>query len=116
MLGISFAKKTVTHLRPQWVNDHGAMVPDWSVPADAAVFPLCSVQPGSGSSDVEHRDGKMIAFTVLLPDVREIGGRDRLRFDGHDYPVIGVPLLWDQLPRLTHWQVSVGRWEDIDGQ
>lgn len=117
MLGISFAKKTVSVVRAQLVNDHGALVPDWgALPASVVAVPLCSVQPGSGSENVEHRDGKLIVFTVLMPITTEVAGRDRLRFDDHDFPIIGVPERWDMLPRLAHWRVSVGRWEDVNGQ
>jgi hypothetical protein len=110
---VSFARDTVTRLRPVLINDgHGNTVPDWSQPPDELAIPGCSVQPAATSEVLTSRDTIQDQWSVFTPRDADVLPTDRLRWIGQDYEVIGQPARWDSpTGALSHQQFLIQRWE-----
>jgi hypothetical protein len=114
---MKLGSEQVTVLRASRSDDHGSEISDWSGEPTPTVVQGCSVQPGVSAEDRTHREADLVAFTVFMPtaDV-DVTSSDRLRFRGHDHPVLGMPEQWvDEDPNVAHTKVLVASWRDLEG-
>lgn len=110
----SFARATIERLRPVLIPDgHGNTVPDWSQPPDVLPIGGCSVQPaGATEENLQSRDTILREWTVFAPRFADVTATDRVRWDGIDYEVTGVPAAWDSpTGALSHIQFTIQQWE-----
>jgi len=90
----SFAKATLTRVRPQVVEDHGTQVPDWSLPADETDMPGWSVQPGASPEVLQNRQNVTVRWTAYGPADADVRATDGIRYQGRLYSVDGEPADW----------------------
>lgn len=109
----SFARATITRLRPVLITDgHGNTVPDWSQPPAELPIGGCSVQPAATAEVLTSRDTVQDQWTVWAPRFADITASDRVRWRGIDYEVLGQPAAWDSpTGALSHQQFNMQRWE-----
>ena len=90
----SFARQTVTRLRPTTKTERGSTVFDWSN-SNELVITGCSVQP-AGTSLSE--DGRVLGInegiTVYLPKGSDVVAGDRIIYDEKTYTINGEPKEW----------------------
>lgn len=109
----SFARQTVTIIRPGSITDHGTQVPDWSAPTLIPV-PGCSVQPATGARNYDHRDAVRADLAVWMPPGTDARGTDHVRVPGYprDFEVTGQPGLWaSPTGSAAHVVVNLTVWE-----
>jgi hypothetical protein len=107
----TFARQTVTRLRPKTDTQRGSVIFDWSSPTEL-VITGCSVQP-AGTSLSE--DGRVLGIsegiTVYLPEGSDVIAGDRIRYNGHDYTINGEPKIWiSATGRCDSIQLNCERW------
>lgn len=107
----SWAKDTVTRLRPGTIDRRGSLEPDWSK-ASSLEIPGCSIQPGGTSLS---QDGRVLAisdgFTGYFPPAADVQAGDRITFNGKTYQVIGEPRPWTSpTGRASSLQATLERW------
>ena len=107
----SWAKQTVTIIRPGTKIQRGSEVPDWD---NATSFDVggCSVQPASTSLS---QDGRVLGIfdgeTCYMPPGTDVREGDRIVHDGNTYTVNGTPRRWQSATGLaSHVQVNLQRW------
>lgn len=87
--------ESITRLRAgETTNRVGAIVPDWSDPAELAI-PGCAVAPRDAEED--HGGGRqavIIGFNVYAPAGTVVLPTDRLHIRGDDFEVDGEPGVW----------------------
>lgn len=109
----SFARKTITVVHPGVLIERGKEVPDWSTDAVTRT-PVtgCSVQPGNGGRDLDHRDGVMAAYTVFAPPGTDIEGTCRVELPGKSgqFILLGEPMDQDHGLRVDHVMFALQRW------
>lgn len=106
----SFARETVTRIRPAVAVERGATVRDWTNASEAQVAG-CSVQADATSSDYEERANTIQTFTLYAPADADIQAGDRIRAKAGTFDVVGVPAIWcspygttDHMAcRMTEW-------------
>ena len=80
----SWAKDTVTRLRPGTIDRRGSLEPDWSK-ASSLEIPGCSIQPGGTSLS---QDGRVLAisdgFTGYFPPAADVQAGDRITISPGD--------------------------------
>jgi hypothetical protein len=107
----SFARETVTVLRPEWAADHGALVPDWD-DVDETDLAGCSLQPAAGGEDTDHRDTSDRLGDLFAPGAPDIRATDRIQHGDTVYEVVGVPEVWPASgTALGHVHAKIRRWE-----
>lgn len=107
----TFARQTVTRLRPGVRVSRGSEVPDWEHPI-AKVIRGCSVQPGTTDMSLDGRVlGILDGLTCYMPENADIREGDRVIYDGETYEVNGSPRKWHAAGNLSHTQVTLRRWE-----
>lgn len=104
----SFAQHTVQVLTAQETGDHGRAVEDWSLEPTSRTVTGCSFQPAVGQSDDENRTGSQLTAALFMPSGDPITARNRVRFGGDDYEIVGEPERWDY---VDHVLVRLERWE-----
>lgn len=106
----SFARQTVTRLRPGYTDDgHGNQIPGLD-DAEPLTITGCSIQPGTSTEDRTNRDTIGITHTVYLPAGSDVQANDYLAIDGTAYRVVGEPERWNT-GVLNHVRVYLQRWE-----
>jgi hypothetical protein len=90
---VSFATETLARLRAATVMDHGSPVQDWGNP-DVADLPGWSLQPGSPTEDLVHREAVRVDWTAYGPYDADVLATDKIRLPSGDYSVIGEPERW----------------------
>lgn len=109
-----FAKQSVVVLTPGVLVERGEPVDDWSPDAvTRTVVSGCSVQPGNGSRDLDHRDGVMAAYTVFAPLGTVINGRHRVELPGiasGQFILLGEPLVHAYGFSVDNVQIALQRW------
>lgn len=110
----SFARQTITVVRPGVLIERGQEVPDWSTDAvTRALVTGCSVQPGNGSRDLDHRDGVMAAYTVFSPPGTPVEGTCRIELPGKSgqFTIMGEPMDQSYGLRVDHVMFALQRWK-----
>lgn len=107
----SFARQTVTRLRPKTDTQRGSTIYDWTSPNTKDISG-CSVQP-AGTSLSE--DGRVLGInegiTVYLPEGSDVAAGDRIRYNGNDYTINGEPKIWvSATGRCDSIQLNCVRW------
>lgn len=106
----SFAKQTVTRIRPATTTVRGSRVPDWSNPS-RKVISGCSVQPASTDLSQDGRVlGILDGMTCYMPENADVQEGDRIEFDGNVYTIDGSPRVWPTAGNLAHKQLRLLRW------
>lgn len=107
----TFARDTVTVLRPAMADERGAAVPDYTRCAETSIAG-CSFQPVS--SDTAWGDAAQAATvraTLFAPPGADVRRGDLVRFGGETYAVAGAPHLWrSPSGRLGHLQCALIDW------
>lgn len=87
--------ETVTRLRGTTESDgYGGTRTDWSDPDELDIYP-CAVAPLVEEELLARgREGITEAWTVYAPYKSDIRASDRIRYDGMDFDVDGVPGNW----------------------
>ena len=97
----SFAKQTITRIRPGVKTSRGSTIPDWDN-VDSLVIGGCSVQPGTTDLD---------GLTCYLPEGADVQEGDRIEYDGNVYTIDGSPRRWQGAFNLSHVQINLRRWK-----
>ena len=107
----SFARQTVTRLRPKTDTQRGSIVYDWTNPNEKQITG-CSVQPAGTSLSEDGRVlGVSEGITVYLPDGSDVIAGDRIRYNGNDYTIQGEPKIWiSATGRCDSVQLNCVRW------
>jgi hypothetical protein len=108
----SFAKETVTIVRPSWVDERGKQIPDYENPAETVTLANCSVQPGATSEVLEGRQNSTIRFSLYAPPGTVIGAQDAVIYDGVRYAVDGAGQSWKSpTGAVSHVVAALVDWE-----
>lgn len=107
----SFARQTITRVRPGTKDRRGSTIPDWEK-ATSITISGCSVQP-SGTS--LSQDGRVLGiedgWTAYVPEGADVKAGDHIIFDGETYEIIGEPRKWTGAFTRSHIQLNLKRWE-----
>lgn len=108
----SFAKQTVTRIRPGEKPSRGTTIPDWDHVTELTITG-CSVQPaGTALSEDGRVLGVMDGLTAYLPPTADVQAGDRIRYDGKIYTINGDPRKWPSATgRLDNILLNLQRWE-----
>lgn len=92
----AWSAETVTRLRAPLVNDQGTRVRDWSDESKLDQLPIagCSVSPFSAIENTAGGDTETTTYEVHAPTNADVVDTDRIRWNGADYEVDGMPALW----------------------
>lgn len=107
----SFARDTVTRIRPGAKERRGSTEPDWDN-AETLDIPGCSIQPATTTLS---QDGRVLGlsegYNGFFPPGADIKAGDRIRYGENVYTVIGEPKVW-QSPtgRVSSTQATLERW------
>lgn len=108
----SFAKQSITIVRPTFIDERGSLVPDWDNPEKTITVDGCSVQPATTSLS---QDGRVLGisdgWTAYLPEGTDVQAGDRIIFDGNAYEINGEPREWVGPMQTSHIQLNLLRWE-----
>lgn len=109
----TFARQTITRIRPGTKSERGSEVPDWS---DNAVSRLtirgCSVQPAGTTLSMDGRVlGISDGITAYLPEDADVKAGDRIEIRGEAYVINGEPRRWRGVGRCSNIQLNLTRWE-----
>ena len=106
----SFARQTITRIRPGTKIERGSTVPDWSNVNEQEIYG-CSVQPAGTTLTQDGRiEGIMDGLTAYVPEGADIKAGDRIRYGENVYTINGEPLLWPGVARMQHIQLNLVRW------
>lgn len=107
----TFARQTITRVRPGTTVSRGSVIPDWSK-ADRLTITGCSVQPAGTSLS---QDGRVLgiqdAWTAYLPEGSDVKAGDRIEFEGKTFVINGEPKRWTAAANLSNIQLDLRRWE-----
>lgn len=106
----SFARQTVTRLRPATRTVRGSEIRDWSDP-DRLEIRNCSVQPGTTELSQDGRVlGIMDGLTCYMPFGSDVQEGDRIEYEGKVYEINGAPKAWHGVGNTSHVQCILRRW------
>lgn len=107
----SWAKDTVTRLRPGITTQRGSQIPDWTK-ANELQITGCSMQPAGTSLTQDGRiQGTSDGYTCFLPPGADVQAGDRIRFNGNVYTIMGEPRAWTSPTGLvSSTQLQLERW------
>ena len=107
----TWARQTITRIRPGTKTLRGSAVPDWEN-AGRLVIPGCSVQPAATALS---QDGRVLgiseSLTCYAPPGADVLAGDRIEFEGGVYVINGEPKSWlSATGALDHIQMELKRW------
>lgn len=106
----SFARQSVTRIRPGVKTVRGSDIPDWEN-ATSLVISGCSVQPAATEMSQDGRVlGILDGMTAYLPPGADVQEGDRIVYDGETYVLDGAPRVWEAAFNLSHVQIRLRRW------
>lgn len=106
----SFARQSVTRIRPGVKTVRGSDIPDWDN-ATSLVISGCSVQPAATEMSQDGRVlGILDGMTAYLPPGADVQEGDRIIYDGETYVLDGAPRVWEAAFNLSHVQIRLRRW------
>ncbi len=106
----SFARQSVTRIRPGVKTVRGSDIPDWDN-ATSLVISGCSVQPAATEMSQDGRVlGILDGMTAYLPPGADVQEGDRIVYDGETYVLDGAPRVWEAAFNLSHVQIRLRRW------
>ena len=107
----SWAKETVTRIRPGIKSSRGSDIPDWSKAITAEICG-CSVQPAGTMLSQDGRvQGIQDGLTCYLPPEADVKAGDRIMYDGKTYTINGEPQLWKSPTGVvSNMQLTLERW------
>lgn len=106
----SFARQSVTRIRPGVKTVRGSDIPDWEN-ATSLVISGCSVQPAATEMSQDGRVlGILDGMTAYLPPGADVQEGDRIVYDGETYVLDGAPRVWEAVFNLSHVQIRLRRW------
>ena len=106
----SFAKQSVTRIRPGVKTVRGSDIPDWEN-ATSLVISGCSVQPAATEMSQDGRVlGILDGMTCYLPPGADVQEGDRIVYNGETYVLDGAPRVWEAAFNLSHVQIRLRRW------
>lgn len=111
---LSFARDTVSVLRPALVLVHGSYVSDWESVTRVMVR-RCLVQPADTREVTENRDLTVGTRRVLMPPGTDVKPYDRLELPSETgaWEIVGEPRPWrSPTGGLSHVEVLVNRWTE----
>lgn len=108
MLPSLMTRQSVVRKRFPTIDDHGAAVRDYEATPETVTI-RASVQPATGETDLQNRDGAEIQYTLLAPPSADIAHHDLIEFEGNDYWVNGEPERWST-GVLDHIVARLSRW------
>ena len=107
----SFAKQSITRIRPGEKTLRGSTLPDWEN-ATMEVIAGCSVQPAGTSLSQDGRVlGTTDGLTAYIPEGADVKAGDRIEYAGQVYTINGVPRAWPSATGgLDHIMLNLERW------
>jgi hypothetical protein len=112
---VSFAKHSITVIRPGRVEDHGSWYDDWENPEEDRVVEGCVIFPGVSIEDNDRQDAQKVTYTVLAPEGTDVKASDKIRVDLEpdlDLAVYGRPrLVPSPTGHLDHVHIELSDWE-----
>jgi hypothetical protein len=109
----SWAKDTVTRIRPATIDRRGSTVPDWSPDkVNELQISGCSVQPATTTLS---QDGRVLgitdAWTCYFPPDADVAAGDKIMWNGKDYQLMGEPRIWTSPTGVvSSIQAQLERW------
>lgn len=108
----SWAKQTITIIKPGIVDKRGSEVYDWDNPISITEVNGCSVQPTTTSLSQDGRVlGIMEGWTAYIPEGTSVDAGDHILFEGETYEINGEPKIWTGPLRTSHILLNLRRWE-----
>ena len=106
----SFARQSVTRIRPGVKTVRGSDLPDWEN-ATSLVISGCSVQPAATEMSQDGRVlGILDGMTAYLPPGADVQEGDRIIYGNDTYVLDGAPRVWEAAYNLSHVQIRLRRW------
>ena len=106
----SFARQTVTRIRPGVKTVRGSDIPDWDNASTLSISG-CSVQPAATDLSQDGRVlGILDGMTCYMPPGSDVQEGDRIQYGADVYTVNGAPRIWPTAGNLAHVQVNLRRW------
>lgn len=107
----TFARDTITRIRPGIKDSRGTPIPDWENTETVAISG-CTVQPGSTKLDLDGRVlGITDGMTAYIPATADVQAGDRIGYKGETYTIDGEPRRWPSATgNRDHIQLNLKRW------
>lgn len=110
---VSFANDTIAVARPDLVDDHGQLVPNYKALAPDRTVTGCVVLPASSVQDLRNRITAATRWVVYAPYGTDVVGTDAVRYRGELYRVESEPEPWPSpTGALEHMVVLLIAWKD----
>lgn len=111
----SWARDTITRVRPQLIDDgHGNQVPDLSdlAAGDHLAIPRCNVQPGVSVENRGLREAVRTALSVFAPAGSDVTQGDYVSWQAVTYRVVAQPEIWSSpTGARSHMRIDLEVWE-----
>lgn len=107
----SWAKQTITRIRPGIKESRGSAIRDWDN-ADELEIPGCSMQPAGNTLSQDGRVlGVFDGYSCYAPANADIKAGDRIAFEGQTYEINGEPNRWTSATgNLDNMLLNLVRW------
>lgn len=107
----SWAKQSVTRIRPGVKEIRGSEVPDWDN-ADELVINGCTMQPAASNLTQDVRVlGVLDGYTCYMPAGADVKAGDRIVFEDNTYEIDGEPRVWTSATgNISHIMLNLERW------
>lgn len=108
----SWAKQTITRIRPGVKTSRGSPIPDWDN-ADELTITGCSMQPAATDLTQDKRVlGVLDGYTCYAPVNADIKAGDRIVFEGKVYSIDGEPRTWiSATGNISNMLLNLQRWD-----
>ena len=109
----SWARDTVTRIRPGTTVNRGSTEPDWSEDkVSTLTISGCSVQP---STTTLSQDGRVLGITDLwmcyFPPGSDVAAGDKIIWNNKEYQLVGEPRIWTSPTEMvSSIQAQLERW------
>lgn len=107
----SWARDTITVIRPKWVTERGKRIPDYER-GERIQVDGCSVQPAGTEETLAGRQASTVRLTVYAPPGTLIGPHDAVEVDAIRYRAAGAGQAWrSPTGAVSHVIASLVDWE-----
>lgn len=107
----SWAKQTITRIRPGTKSVRGSDIRDWDNASELEISG-CSMQPAGNALSQDGRVlGVFDGYTCYCPVNADIQAGDRIRFEGQTFEINGEPNKWTSATgNLNNMLLNLVRW------
>ena len=108
----SWAKQSVTRVRPGVKTVRGSDLPDWDNASELTING-CSMQPAATDLTQDKRVlGVLDGYTCYMPANADVKAGDRIVFEGNTYTIDGEPRIWTSATgNISNMLLNLQRWD-----